>query len=196
MDLLKILAFSDIRTTLEIPNEHVDIVVLLGNIPSKMVSKICKQYDGIPVLGLLSKRCHHKLFDDTPVVNIHHKCFEFEGIRFAGFGGEPVDFTHDDDQHVYNDNQVNEFVKQLNESNVDVLITYTNPPYGDVKGTLASEGFKSYNKLILDGRIKNMIHGRIRSPFKRKLAKVNIESVYPFSLIEIKKDEVLETRSK
>ncbi len=193
---MRILAFSDIRTTLEIPDEHVDLIILLGNIPSKMVSKICKHYDEVPVLGLLSKRCHPKLFDDTPIVNIHHKCFEFDGIRFAGFGGEPAGFNQDDDQHVYNENQVNDFIKQLNESNVDVLVTYTNPPYGDVKGTLASEGFKPFNKLIIDGQIKNMIHGRIRNPFKRKLGKVNIESVYPYSLIEFSKEIFQETRSK
>ncbi|MGE7843634.1 metallophosphoesterase family protein [Lysinibacillus sp. NPDC093712] len=182
---MKLLAFSDIRTTLEIPEENVDLIVLLGNIPSKMMSKICRQYENTPIVGLLSKRCYPMLYKETSIVNIHHKCFEFGGLRFAGFGGEPKEFTYENEENVYNDEQVNNFISQLGNSNVDVLITYTNPAYGDVKGALASEGYKPYSKLILEGRVKNIIHGRIRSPFKRKLANVNIESVYPYSLIEL-----------
>lgn len=191
---MKILAFSDIRTTLEIPNEEVDLVILLGNIPSKMVSKICRLYDEVPVLGLLSKRCHPSLYTDTPVVNIHHKCFEYGGLGFAGFGGEPKEFDYENEEQIYDENQVTSFIKQLEMSNVDVLITYTNPAYGDVKGSLASEGFQAYSKLILNGYVKNIIHGRIRNPFKRTLANVNIESVYPYSLIELNNAEDLESK--
>ncbi|MFJ8519460.1 metallophosphoesterase family protein [Lysinibacillus xylanilyticus] len=190
---MKILAFSDIRTTLEIPKKEVDLVILLGNIPSKMVSKICSLYDEVPVLGLLSKRCHPSLYTDTSVVNIHHKCFEYGGLRFAGFGGEPREHDYEEEQ-VHDDKNVTDFIKQLEMSNVDVLITYTNPSYGDVKGSLASDGFQAYNKLILNGYVKNIIHGRIRNPFKRTLVNVNIESVYPFSLIELDNDEDMKSK--
>lgn len=52
MNSMRILSFADTRTTIELPNLEPDIVFLLGDIPSRVVSKIDKKYK-CPKLGVL-----------------------------------------------------------------------------------------------------------------------------------------------
>ena len=180
---MKILAFSDIRTTLELPNIEVDLIALLGRIPSKKVAEIERKYSDSPIIGLLSNSCSPTLYNDTEVVNIHKTVVEVDGIRIAGFGGAP--FRGNDSYGYFSEEEVEKFVDQLAVSNVDVLMSYTNLAYGDVKGANAEEGFRAYNRIILEGITKYIIHGRLHSDFHRTLGNTEIYSVSPYKLIEI-----------
>lgn len=77
---MKILAFSDARSTIELPDAAADLVVLLGHIPSKLVKRIDEQYDCMKV-GLLSDKCHPTVYEDTSIVDIHKRVFTYEGLR-------------------------------------------------------------------------------------------------------------------
>lgn len=59
---LHVLTFSDTRTTFELPDVMPDVVFLLGDIPSKMVSKITRKYDCHKV-GILGNHCHPQNFE-------------------------------------------------------------------------------------------------------------------------------------
>ncbi|MFJ7890389.1 hypothetical protein ACIQYL_20215 [Lysinibacillus xylanilyticus] len=181
---MKVLAFSDLRTTEELPNENPDLVVLLGHIPSKKVNEIAQKYD-CPMVGLLSNSCSPRLYEGTSIVNLHQRVVEIDGIRIAGFGGVPL---HNNDSFgYYSEEAADKFVEQLSVSNVDVLISYSNLAYGDIKGPNAKDGFKAYNRIVIEGISKYMIHGRLYSDFKRKLGGTEIFSVYPYRLITISK---------
>ncbi|SPU40737.1 metallophosphoesterase, calcineurin superfamily, putative [Lysinibacillus capsici] len=181
---MKVLAFSDLRTTESLPDVNPDLVILLGHIPSKKVNEIEQKYD-CTILGLLSNSCSPRLYEDTTVVNLHRRVVDIEGIRFAGFGGVPL---HNNDSFgYYSEEEVEKFVEQLSVSNVDVLISYANLAYGDIKGANAKDGFKAYNRIVIEGISKYIIHGRLYSDFKRKLGETEIFSVYPYKIITLTK---------
>lgn len=181
---MKVLAFSDMRTSEELPDIEADLVILLGHIPSKKVHEIESTYD-CPKIGLLSNSCTPKLFEGTSIINLHKKVVDMEGIRFAGFGGAPL--NSNESFGYYSEAEAESFVDQLAVSDVDVLISYSNPAYGDVKGPNAAEGFKAYNRIVIEGITKYIIHGRLHSDFKRKLGSTFIESVVSHKVITIKK---------
>lgn len=184
---MKLLVFADIHELNEIPNETPDMVVILGNVTSKVVAKLDKHFDCTKV-GLLSNRCHSALYDDTSFINIHGRVVALDGIRIAGFGGAPKRYEDDADEiGFYSNETAAHFLEQLEVSNVDVLLSYTNLAYGDVKSPNADSGFKAYNQLILKDIVNTVIHGRLYSSFQRKLGRIKVHSVYPYSVITIKK---------
>lgn len=181
---MKVLAFSDLRTTEELPEIDVDLIILLGHIPSKKVNEIDNYYD-CPKIGLLSNSCSPKLFEGTSIINLHKKVVDVNGVRFAGFGGAPL---HSNESFgYYSEKEAEGFVDQLAVSNVDVLISYANLAYGDVKGPNAADGFKAYNRVVIEGITKYIIHGRLHSNFTRNLSNTIIESVYSHKVIKINK---------
>jgi len=180
---MKLLVFSDMRSSNGLPDVKPDLVALLGCIPSKVVHQIDKKYDCVKV-GLLSNKCHPTLYEDTSIVNLHGKVVEVQNIRFAGFGGVPF-YDEEDPYGQYKEEEVEHFVNRLKISDVDVLFSYTNLPYGDVDSPYAKEGFNAYNRIVLQELVKYFIHGRLQTPFQRHFGKVNIHSVYRFSEIDI-----------
>lgn len=181
---MNVLAFSDLRTTEELPEIDTDLIIILGHIPSKKVNEIESHYD-CPKIGLLSNSCTPKLFEGTSIINLHKKVVDIDGIRFAGFGGAPL---HSNESFgYYSEAEAESFVDQLAVSDVDVLISYSNLAYGDVKGPNAADGFKAYNRIVIEGITKYIIHGRLHTDFKRKLGCTVIESVYSHKVITIEK---------
>ncbi|MCM3389976.1 hypothetical protein M3649_17800 [Ureibacillus chungkukjangi] len=180
---MKILALSDARSTIELPDVAADLVVLLGHIPSKLVKRIDEQYDCMKV-GLLSDKCHPTVYEDTSIVDIHKRVFTYEGLRFAGYGGVPL-FREEESIGQYSESETEFFVKQLAVSNVDVLLSYSNLAYGDLTASHAKDGFLAYNQIILENMVSTIIHGRLMQPLERKMGNVKIHSVYPFAEIQI-----------
>ena len=181
---MEILVFSDVRTSLELPQvNQVDLVVLLGRIPRKMVLKIEQFYKDVPILGLFSNYCNEQLYDDTRVIPFHKNVVQVKELRIAGFGGAPSEGNSS--YGLYTEAEAEQFIKQLSISNVDILFSYSHPAYGDIKSSMAADGCKSYGTIILNGMAKMIVHGRLQMDFKRKMGNVDIYSIYPYKLISI-----------
>lgn len=183
---MNLLAFADMRSSAKIPfYEDVDLICLLGKIPSKIISAIEEQYADTPIIGLLSNSCSPKHYDDTRVINIHKKYVDVHGIRFAGFGGAPL--TTNETSGYYSEEEAAQFIDSLENSDVDVLLSYSNFAYGDLKQANANNGFKAYHRIVIDDIVPIVIHGRLYSDFERTLGSTTIYSVYPYKLISINK---------
>ena len=95
---LSVLAFADTRNTVELPDVSPDVVLLLGDLSSKMVGRIDKKYSCMK-LGVFGNHCHPQNLDDTDVINMHNQIKVIEGVTFAGFEGSPVYKQSDFGQH-------------------------------------------------------------------------------------------------
>ncbi|MDX1806483.1 MAG: metallophosphoesterase [Paenisporosarcina sp.] len=177
---MNLLAFADIRTTLELPEVSPDIVLLLGDIPSKMVSRIDKKYD-CRKLGVLGNHCHPSNFSDTSIINMHNHIMTFDGITFGGFEGSPHYKERPYGQHTESEAQA--FSDQLSRTPVDILMTHSNPAYGDMDLDNAHRGFKAFTDIILYQQISHYFHGHLHDPFEKQFGKVYVHSVYPFKWI-------------
>ena len=182
---MKLLAFADIRTTEELPHVECDLIVLLGFIPSKKVSEINKKYSDIPIVGLLSHKCSRSLYEDTRVIDIHGSVASIDGVRIAGFGGVPLPNNEEKSAGYYTEQEADEFIDRMAVSNVDVLLSYSNLAYGGLNLPKATEGYKAYNRIVMENIATKIIHGRLHSSFKRRLGNVDVYSVYPYKLIHI-----------
>lgn len=174
---MKLLAFADVRTTLQLPKVDPDVVLLLGDIPSRMVSKIDKTYS-CRKLGVLGNHDHPLNFDDTSVINMHNQIMSFNGITFAGFEGSPVYKNRPFGQHT--EAEASCFVNKVRSAHVDILLTHSNPTYGDVELDDAHRGFNAFNELILQEQVTHFFHGHLHDPFTRHVNKCTIHSVYPY----------------
>lgn len=133
----------------------------------------------------MSNSCPPKHYDDTTVVNIHKRYVDFEGIRIAGFGGAPM--TSNETAGYYSEDEAAQFIESLAKSQVDVLLSYSNFAYGDLKLANADSGFKAYHRIVLENIAPIVIHGRLSSDFERQLGDTTVYSVYPYKLISIDK---------
>ncbi|MBQ0140374.1 MAG: hypothetical protein KBT36_13895 [Kurthia sp.] len=181
---MQILCFSDLYQIEKVPTIDCDLVVLLGNVSKKVIREIEIIYQEQPIVGLLSNTCAPDTYAGTQVIDIHEKVVEIDGIRFSGYGGVP---SHGDSRKgYYTEKQCKDFIDKLAVSDVDVLLSYSNPAYGDLKGNDSKDGFKAYNEIFINKLTKYLIHGRLHQNLKRTLAKVNIHIVYEHQLITIK----------
>ena len=179
---LNILAFADIRTTVELPDVSPDIVLLLGDVPSRMVGRIDKKYT-CKKLGVLGNHCHPKLFEDTCIINMHKQIKIIEGVTFAGFDGAPVYKPNDVGQHTEKECEL--FMKQIDDTQIDIFLSHSNPAYGDMDLDTAHEGFQSYNPLLMRNQITYLFHGHLHDPFVRHIGKSTIHSVFSHSWITV-----------
>lgn len=177
---MNLLAFADVRTSLELPEVTPDIVLLLGDIPSKMVSRIDKKYS-CRKLGVLGNHCHPSNFEDTGIINMHKHIMTFEGITFGGFEGSPQykerPFGHPTEA------EAEVFVEQLKRTPVDILLTHSNPAYGHMELDDAHRGFRAFTDLLLSNKVSHFFHGHLHDPFELSIEGVHVHSVYPYSWI-------------
>ena len=182
---MQILCFADLYKIEKVPRIDCDLVVLLGNVSRKVVLEIESIYQEQPIIGLLSNTCAPDIYAGTQIIDIHEKVVEIDGLRLAGFSGVP---SHGDSRKgYYTERQCKEFIDKLAVSNVDILLSYSNPAYGDIDGSEAKDGFKAYNEVFINKLTKYLIHGRLHQNLKRTLAKVDIHMVYEHKLITIEK---------
>lgn len=174
---MKILAFADVRTTLVLPEVEPDVVLLLGDIPSKMVSKIDRTYT-CEKLGVMGNHCHPLNFNDTNVINMHNQILTLNGVTFAGFEGSPVYKDRPFGQHT--EAEAAAFVQKVADCQIDILLTHSNPAYGDFDTDDAHRGFEAFNKLIFNRQLTHLFHGHLHDPFTRKVDNCTIHSVYPY----------------
>lgn len=179
---LKILAFADTRTSLELPDLRPDVVFLLGDIPSKMVSRINKKYD-CPKVGILGNHCHPLNFEDTEVQNIHKKVVSIHNYKIAGFEGAPIYKENRTGQH--SENEAKEFCSTLDRQSIDIFIAHSNPAYGDMNLDDAHRGFNAFNSVVLNNQANYFFHGHLHDPFQKVINGTNVYSVYPYLFIEI-----------
>ncbi|TYS60548.1 hypothetical protein FZD47_20260 [Bacillus infantis] len=175
---LHVLAFSDTRTTLELP----DVVFLLGDIPSKMVSKITRKYDCHKV-GILGNHCHPQNFEGYDVHNLHQKVISVNGYRIAGFEGTPRYKENTKGQHT--EEEAQSFLDTLTEQQIDIFLAHSNPAYGDLPLDDAHRGFHSFNSMILNNAVKYFFHGHLHNPFQRIMNNTRVYSVYPFLSVKL-----------
>ena len=84
-----ILAVADLHSRhVEIPNNHPDVVLLLGDISFQTVETLDKLFS-CPKLGVLGNHDGPDYLQGTSILNVHAQVVEVEGIRFAGFSGAP-----------------------------------------------------------------------------------------------------------
>ncbi|MEK5071747.1 metallophosphoesterase family protein [Sporosarcina sp. FSL K6-1508] len=174
---MKLLAFADVRTTLKLPEVEPDIVLLLGDIPSRMVSKIDRMYS-CRKLGVMGNHCHQLNFEDTSVINMHNQIMSFDGVTFAGFEGSPVYKEQKFGQQT--EAEANAFVQKIGRHRVDILLTHSNPAYGDMDLDDAHRGFQAFNNLIFNEQVTHLLHGHLHDPFTRNVNGCTINSVYPY----------------
>lgn len=181
---MRILVFSDLRPTFELPEVEADFIVLLGNIPGKVVNKICLTYE-CTIFGLHSNKCYKNLYDDTRVVPIHGKAIKINDLVIAGFSGIPTASYHEDIGSFgrYTENEAADFIGQLANTKVDIFFSYSNPKYGDLAVVGAMDGFSAFNQIILHSMVKDIVHGRLHYPNRRKMGDVVIHSVHSYEVI-------------
>lgn len=177
---MKILAFADIRTTLVLPDVEPDVVLLLGDVPSKMVYRIDKKYN-CHKLGVLGNHCHPSNFNDSSVINMHGKSIVIDGMTFAGFEGVPPYKDREYGQHT--ETELLTFIRKLGDRHIDVLLMHSNPAYGDMELDHAHRGYESVNSMIFNNQVANIFHGHLHEPFIRTVEGTTIHSVYPYSWI-------------
>ena len=178
---MNILAFADLRTTFKLPDVEPDLVLLLGDIPSLMVSRINKKYS-CTKLGVLGNHCHPSNFDDTDIINMHEKIYTFKGVRVGGFEGSPRYKDRDFGQHA--EWEAEQFVRSIGEQHLDILMTHSNPSYTDRELDHAHRGFAAFNDLIMNKQVTHLFHGHLHDPFQKQILDTTIHSVYPSSWIE------------
>lgn len=174
---MNILAFADIRTSLELPKHSPDVVLLLGDIPSIMVSRIDRMYDCIK-LGVMGNHCHPSNFSGTNIVNMHNQVIELNGITFAGFEGSPHYKERPFGQHT--EKEAEELLSKVGRRHINILMTHSNPAYGDMELDHAHRGFKAFNTLLFNEQLDYHFHGHLHDPFTRKVGDCEIYSVYPY----------------
>lgn len=173
---MNILLCADMRTSVKLPNINPDLVILLGDIPRLMVSKIDRQYK-CRKLGVLGNHDDHYFFDGTEVENIHNKIISVEGVRIAGFEGSPVYKTKGFGQH--SEGTCAEFAKKISNEEIDILVAHSNPVYPkDINADEAHRGFESFNHLLSMNSIRYMFHGHLHDPFVTTLHNTEVHSVY------------------
>lgn len=178
---MKLFIFSDFQGEEYIPEGEPDMVVLLGDISKGYVKKIDKMYN-CPKIGVLGNHDTLYEWEGTRIQNIHEEVFEYEGIKFAGFGGCPV---YNMRPNQYSDLECGMYMGNLEE--VDVVITHSNPVY-DIKRKDMSDphrGFMAFNTYIKEKQPKYFLHGHIHRSFRKVLGRTEIYSVFPFLELEI-----------
>jgi len=88
----KILAFADLHywgkdELQKVLDYEFDVCVLLGDIPRDAIAEIVELVKGKLIVGVPGNHDTWEMFDGFPVMNLHRKMEEFNGVRFAGFGG-------------------------------------------------------------------------------------------------------------
>ncbi|WP_034302601.1 metallophosphoesterase family protein [Bacillus cihuensis] len=179
---MRILAFADTRTSLQLPDENPDLVLLLGDIPSIMVSRIDRKYN-CKKFGVLGNHCHPEVFAGTNVQDIHNIIVTHCGLTLAGFEGSPKykdrPFGH------HSEEEAELFIATVGNKHIDILITHSNPAYGDMELDYAHRGYQAFSQLILKEQISHFFHGHLHDPFNKKIGKTTIHSVYPYLSLEI-----------
>jgi hypothetical protein len=175
---MKVLAFADVRTSLKLPDVEPDVVLLLGDIPSLMVSRINRAYN-CTKLGVMGNHCHPSNFDDTNIINMHNKVKEINGITFAGFEGSPYYKDRPFGQHT--EEEAKTFIRKIGSEHINILMTHSNPAYGDMDLDHAHRGFMAFNELLFNNQMDYHFHGHLHDPFVRNVADCEIHSVYPYS---------------
>lgn len=174
---MNILAFADTRTSVKLPDVDPDVVLLLGDIPSKMVSEINRKYNCLK-LGVMGNHCHHQNLDGTDVVNMHNEILDFKGITFAGFEGSPVYKEPKFGQHT--ETEARDFVRKIGNQRIDILLTHSNPIYPDIELDNAHRGFEAFNELISSNQVTHFFHGHLHDPFTRQIEDCTIYSVFAY----------------
>lgn len=175
--IMKVLAFADVRTTLQLPEVEPDIVLLLGDIPSRIVSKIDRTYS-CRKLGVMGNHCHPLNFEDSSVINMHNQIMTFNGVTFSGFEGSPVYKKRKFGQQT--DAEANAFAQKIGRLHIDILLTHSNPAYDDIELDDAHRGFEAFNNLIDEQQVTHLFHGHLHDPFTRQMNGCTIHSVYPY----------------
>lgn len=179
---LNILAFADIRTTLELPDVSPDVVLLLGDIPSRSIGRIDKKY-ACTKLGVLGNHCHPKLFDETNIINMHNRIKIIDGVTYAGFEGSPVYKQSDYGQHT--EFECTQLMNKIGDGHIDIFLSHSNPAFGDMELDEAHRGFKAYNPYLMRNQISHFFHGHLHDPFVREIGQSTVHSVYPYTWINI-----------
>lgn len=174
---MKILAFADARTSLALPDVEPDIVLLLGDIPSILLSKINRRYT-CKKLGVLGNHCHPSNFDDMDILNMHNQVIEWNGMTFGGFEGSPIYKDRPFGQH--SEAEAQSFIDRIGNRHIDVMLTHSNPAYGDKVLDNAHRGFESFNRLFLNKQVGMFFHGNLHDPFKKEIEGCQVYSVYPY----------------
>lgn len=175
---MNILAFADIRTSLELPDVQPDVILLLGDIPSLAVARIDRKYDCIK-LGVLGNHCHPSVFSGTSVINMHEKTILIKGISFAGFEGVPPYKDRPHGQRT--EAELQSFLNKVKNQHIDIFLMHSNPSYGDKGLDDAHRGYQAITSFLFEKGITYLFHGHLHDPFIRKVEDTTIHSVYPYS---------------
>lgn len=180
---LNILAFADTRTSLVLPECEPDLVLLLGDIPSKITNRVDKKYH-CPIVGVFGNHCHPLNFEDTSILNIHEKVITIKGITIAGFEGAPKYKEKKFGQH--SEREAVRFISSINKP-VDIFIAHSNPVYDDMNLDDTHKGFEAFNELFFGPRdnIKYFFHGHLHDPFHKQINHSNVYSVYSYLYLPI-----------
>ncbi len=109
---------------------------------------------------------------------MHNQILSFEGITFAGFEGAPVYKERKFGQQT--ESEADAFISRVGNRHIDILLTHSNPAYGDMELDDAHRGFEAFNNLIFKEQVTHLFHGHLHDPFIRQVGECTIHSVYPY----------------
>ena len=177
-----ILAVADLHSRhVEIPNNHPDVVLLLGDISFQTVETLDKLFS-CPKLGVLGNHDGPDYLQGTSILNVHAQVVEVEGIRFAGFSGAPRYNAKPHGQ--YTEDEARAFVDGLGY--VDVFLAHANPQWvSDVSQGVAHAGFQAFASYINRAQPAHFFHGHLHERYQKQVRGTTVHSVYEAQVIAI-----------
>jgi Icc-related predicted phosphoesterase len=196
---MKILAISDTESKAlwdyfdKSRLEGIDVILSCGDLDPRYLSFLATFFSG-PVLYVHGN--HDGCYEETPpegCICIENQVFEYQGVRFAGFGGS---MRYRPGPHQYTQMEMTMRVlcywhRLRRRGGIDVLVTHA-PAFGLGDGTsLTHTGFKVFLTVMEHLRPGYLVHGHIHLcydpllPRIRKYLDTTIINAYEKYVFEI-----------
>lgn len=139
----------------EIPDENVDVCLLLGDLSLDDIAIVKNRVRNIPTYGILGNHDGFDLYEKAGIENIHGRVVEVNKIKIAGFQGS---FRYKNSNFpFFDDNESVEIADQMPAA--DILISHDSPKYFHGVQDYAHNGLQGITHYCEKHSVPINIHG-------------------------------------
>lgn len=156
---MKVLAIADKRPDIDIASavnsEGIELIITLGDLTREDILGL-EAVKHIPKIGVYGNHDSGLYMPELGIWDLHLKIWDFQGVRFGGFGG-CVRYKENPDAIMFTQDEANALMKDFPK--VDVFISHCPPRGINDEEEVAHQGFDALRKYIDEQQPKVWLHG-------------------------------------
>lgn len=164
----------------EYGNQNADIIISCGDLYDQVILEAAEKNKCNKIFAV---KGNHDFADNfkKPIVDLHLKVVEYEGISFGGFNGSWK--YKDKGLFMYSQQEVRELLTSFPP--VDIFLAHNSPRGIHDRDDTAHQGFDAFNDYIQRCKNKLFIHGHQHVKLETRVAETKVIGVYGYNIIDL-----------